>query len=412
MSQLVGDIGFKIKNGITLAIVTEIVATLQPRPKVLYEITEKSTNRRLFVIHLDEQDYLSIALYNQDGKRFATPPVSPNKFAAYYINRAKPKECERAVLLTIRISPPEENAPGSSKTCVELLIDNKLAASVIAEGSFPDVEEAFASIGSARQHSDPATFAMGEFMIFNRSFDDDDLFSLNRYINSKWDVGEEVARLDTILSQLRKRTTILLVEDKYDQIYKLAWLKLNQITFEKERLGEAFSSNSHFTILGAHGAGAVAGVLRAQNPDLYKDHKLVGLFDFDAEGIENSYLLKREKSIWNSNVLGDKKTGYYKKRLDHPCFHAMLLPIPTRLDHLASLDHKNFANYVEIENLLPEEFLRDGSYAIEEKIPCATYLKIKERSKSKLWEKAFLLESKDFRDFKPIFDTFDKLVSA
>ena len=89
----------------------------------------------------------------------------------------------------------------------------------------------------------------------------------------------------------------------------------------------------------------------------------------------------------------------------------MLLPIPDRFDNLADLEHANFANYVEIENLLPEEFLRSNKFVDSKKIVGIEYLKVTKNSKKNLWKKSISLSKEDFVDFEPLFTTFNKLVN-
>lgn len=71
---------------------------------------------------------------------------------------------------------------------------------------------------------------------------------------------------------------------------------------------------------------------------------------------------------WGAQYLGEKDTGLYKKRNDHPHFYGMLLPIPSRLSVLADLEHVHYASYVEIENLLPDDFLRNNNLAQVKKV--------------------------------------------
>lgn len=392
--------------------VVEITATGQQRRKVLYEISESGSNRTIFIIQLDERDFLATIIYDQNNRQHTTSLVSPNRFAAFYINRPRPTKLERAVLITVRISPLDNNPNNWRGLKVELFIDNKLASFVEAEGTFAKKFQGHTSLGSARGEIDPITCSVGEVISFRKALDDETLFKLNRYTKTKWDVGEEVERVDRILSQVKKDTTMLLVEDKYDQLYKLAWLKIHNINVEAERVEQIFSDKSHFTIIGCHGANAVAGVLRTRNSHLYSNHRIVGLFDFDTEGVENFHHLKKERENWSKEVLGDKSKGFYKKRLNHPCLFGMLLPIPAELGHLADLRHSGFANYVEIENLLPKEFLQQNTFVTEELLPGTSYLKVKKNCKHSLWRKATKLTSKNFENFRPIFETFDKLVSG
>lgn len=200
----------------------------------------------------------------------------------------------------------------------------------------------------------------------------------------------------------------LFVEDEYDYIYKIAWLKLNDISFNKDNLNDLFSLECNFIIRGLKGAGAVSGLLRSKNPEVFEGWKIIGLFDFDREGGENFNSLKKDK-YWENNILGSKTSCHYRKRSDHPSWHALLLPVPDRISHLADLEYDNFASYVEIENLLPDHFLTGNNLIDTKKAAGTTYFKIKDSVKRSLWEKAIDLPKSDFLDFSPLFSTVDRL---
>lgn len=208
-----------------------------------------------------------------------------------------------------------------------------------------------------------------------------------------------------------EKVKVLFVEDKYDKIYKIAWLKLTNITFEENNIDEVFSKKSDFDVIGLEGAGAVSGLLRSKNIMIYKNKKVIGLFDFDKEGSENFYLLKRDK-YWTKKVQGDKNSCFYRKRKDHPFFYAILLPVPKRISHLADLKHENFSNYIEIENLLPEKFLKDNNLVDERTIVGVSYFKIKEKVKRSLWKKIVNLEKEYFMDFSPIYKMINRKLST
>lgn len=189
----------------------------------------------------------------------------------------------------------------------------------------------------------------------------------------------------------------------------MAWLKLNNHEFTAENLDETFNEHADFSILGLKGTGALAGLLRSKNANVFENSKIVGLFDFDKEGGENFHHLKREK-FWGKTVLGEKRTGHYRKRKDHEYWFGMLLPIPERLDVLADLDYDNFASYIEIENLLPTEFLTSNKFVETKKVVGIEYLKIKDNAKTKLWKKAIELDGQSFIDFSHIFNRFEELL--
>lgn len=202
---------------------------------------------------------------------------------------------------------------------------------------------------------------------------------------------------------------IIYVEDKLDQIYKISYLKLNNIDCEYSDFEELFKKHCPFTIRRGEGAGKLSGRMRTPNHDGYEDKKVIGIYDFDKEGREQIHNLKKEK-FWEDDYFGDKKNGIFRKRKDHPCFFAMLLPIPDRIEHLADNEWQHFVSYVEIENLLPKEFLIENKYVDEKSIPGGTYLKVRDDAKSKIWKNLFNLSIENFKDFKPLFDKIIEFV--
>ncbi len=201
---------------------------------------------------------------------------------------------------------------------------------------------------------------------------------------------------------------IFYVEDKYDQIYKIAYLKLQGIDCKKDNVDVLFQDNSGFVIRRGEGAGKLAGRLRAPNNDGYEDKKIVGLFDFDREGRENFHCLSKE-SFWEKDIKGDLRTGYFKTRKDHPCFYALLLPIPSSLEHLTHLAWEHYASYIEVENLLPLDFLKHNNFVTEKTMPGGPYYKMDYRKKHILWKKLFDLPKEHFNHFQPLFDKLDEL---
>lgn len=237
------------------------------------------------------------------------------------------------------------------------------------------------------------------------------VFSLNMKLEKIFIETERVKNiLEQKIADAEQLDNCLFVEDKYDQIYKVAWLKLNEIDFDKSNVETEFNDNADFMILGLEGAGAVSGLLRSKNPAVFQNNRIVGLFDFDKEGGENFHHLKRDK-YWNDEIQGEKNIGYYRKRNDHPCWYGMLLPVPDRIRILADLEYDNFASYIEVENLLPEDFLTSNNFITVKKAAGTDYLKIKDGCKNSLWEKAIELPKEDFNDFIPLFDTFNSLIS-
>ncbi len=202
---------------------------------------------------------------------------------------------------------------------------------------------------------------------------------------------------------------IIHVEDEYYQIYQIAWLKLNDIECNKDNFQSLFENQAPFTIKTGKSAGGVSGLLRTKDNSLFEDKKIVGVFDFDKEGRENIHHLKKE-TFWNDKFEGSIQEGIYKKRTDCNSMFALLLPIPDRLKHLVSLEWENFISYIEIENLLPEDFLVNNKFVEEKRNPGCSYFKVKSNVKNRLWKELFNLKKNNFIDFQPLFDIVMKLL--
>jgi predicted ATPase len=213
---------------------------------------------------------------------------------------------------------------------------------------------------------------------------------------------------------------ILYVEDEYTQIYKIAYLKLKDIDFNESNLESVFEEKSTFEVISAKGAGGVAGLLRTKSPELYKDKKIIGLFDFDKEGRENFHNLSKEK-FWTKEPKKDDECEEkefnetmhklcYKKRDDCKNFYALLLPIPKRLYKYASLNWENFASYVEVENLLDKDFIDNNKNLFEEKDAPGDlkYYKLKKDKKNIFWKELIGAEKNIFNDFKSIFNFIEE----
>lgn len=197
---------------------------------------------------------------------------------------------------------------------------------------------------------------------------------------------------------------ILVVEDKHDAIYKIAFLKTQGIEIENGNYAELFAANAPFEIRRAESAGSVAGFLGMNNTDGYDDKKVIGLFDFDKEGTECFYHLKKKKN-WDSIISGDPERGIFKKRNQHNCFYSLLLPVPDRhKEVISAVENGKFGSYVEIENLLPDVFLTENDLVDEEQITgSVSYKKIKNSAKSSIGSLLISADPEIFDDFKPLF---------
>ena len=206
----------------------------------------------------------------------------------------------------------------------------------------------------------------------------------------------------------------LLVEDSYAQIYKIAWLKLKGIDFNKDNLESIFNETADFEIISGNDCGGIAGLLNAKSTEIYKGMSIIGLFDYDKEGSEKFYNLK--ESFDQKNILGSLSTGFYKIKTSVPDdtkIYALMLPVPERLHSLIARSQNGedkiwtgdgmFANYVEIETLLPVSYLQTNTAYEMNNIFGTNYYKAKDKKKNSLWKDLVVQPQEVFNDFIPLF---------
>ena len=211
----------------------------------------------------------------------------------------------------------------------------------------------------------------------------------------------------------------LLVEDTYDQIYKIAWLKLKNIDFNKDTLCKEFEKNADFEILSGFACGGIAGAVNTNNVKIFGADKIVGLFDYDQEGSEKFYNLK--EGFTKDHIQGNLEKGFYRKKNIKNCdkeIYAAILPIPERLnplihrsssDKLWSGDGKT-SNFVEIETLLDKDFLSQNKNCRKEKFHEYEYYLVKDGKKEEFWHDLVDQPSEIFTDFIPLFNLIHELL--
>lgn len=231
--------------------------------------------------------------------------------------------------------------------------------------------------------------------------------------------NEQYKKMYEALKASRKKYK-LLVEDSYAQIYKIAWLKLKGIDFDKDNLDVIFDNNSDFEIIRGNDCNGIAGILNAKSTELYKGMKIIGLFDYDQEGSEKFYNLK--EGFNKKDILGNLSTGFYKTKTtvpDDTKMFALLLPVPERLHSLISRSQNEkdkiwtgdgkFANYVEIETLLPVSYLQSTTGYESNNICGTDYFKAKDENKKSLWKDLVLQDKEVFSDYIPLFKAIHSL---
>lgn len=243
-------------------------------------------------------------------------------------------------------------------------------------------------------------------------FDYAELKEANKAFYSKIQKQEE--RIIELEKTAEMNKNALLVEDRYCQLYKIAYLKLkgfNDIT--EENLEKMFQGNADFTIDGNFSSGGLYNVLNSGNTSLDGKYKRICLFDFDNEGYKKFQTIKSLKLDKNnkiySEISNDLTSGLILKH--NACNrYAMMLPIPNRLLDYVSTDTSNYC-FVEIETLLDEEFLKNNSKAKRGEKVIQIY-KIKDSDKSIFWKDLLNADKSVFKDFEPLFSTVENIFKS
>lgn len=205
---------------------------------------------------------------------------------------------------------------------------------------------------------------------------------------------------------------LLLVEDKYDQIYKIAYLKTNGIDdITEENLEEKFKSNCNFSVHGNFSCGGLYNELMRSNTTLNEENKTICLFDFDGEGFRKfKELLKKKENDGKifSGKNGSIKEGLFVKHSKaNRC--ALMLPIPERLEKYVS-EKTSSDCFIEVETLLSEDYLK-SNFRAEQRSQALPFYKIKDDHKSVFWKDLLDIDKTHFDDFKPLFAQIEKIFS-
>lgn len=152
------------------------------------------------------------------------------------------------------------------------------------------------------------------------------------FLRDKQDIENKHQELQRVITQLTK--PIVFVEDDYTDTYKISWLKLNNIPIDSiDELEEIFIKHSPFYIISKNWRWPLKGILNTPTIEEFIGKKIIWVFDFD-EAYEDFDSLKN--AWWG--VLWSEETCLYKTRDDHPCFHSILIPVPTSRSCIAKKD--------------------------------------------------------------------------
>ncbi len=221
---------------------------------------------------------------------------------------------------------------------------------------------------------------------------------------------QRIEELEDIIES-KNNDKILFVEDKYTQIYKLAWLKLNDFYSNKENVESDFESYSPFKIFSKSNKDSLKGYLANPSLDELEGKKVVGLFDFDDAYNCFKKLLdnKNEQSKWTKKQ-GTENTGLYSSREKYSNVYALMLPVPEHRKNIAN--EENSVNRLEIELLFTDEEIKKmyggNEYTTEKIIDSISIPKIS--NKKDFWRKASNLPKEKFNGFKPLFKIINDLL--
>lgn len=197
---------------------------------------------------------------------------------------------------------------------------------------------------------------------------------------------------------------ILLVEDRYTELYKVAWLKLNDKNFSQENLEETFNEECPFCIVPANGCAKIRALLqRDYLIEKIKDKKLVALFDFDEAYIDFNNL---PSELWGE-ALGEEDSGLTKNCIKYSNLHTMMLPIPTHRKNIASKKFKA-KSMLEIELLFSDETLGNDCSSNPNAPGNFPHFV---GDKDSFWITTVNYEKQEFSNFKPLFDKVMELLN-
>lgn len=239
-------------------------------------------------------------------------------------------------------------------------------------------------------------------------FNYEELKKANRAFYDKIKNQEE--RISELERIIQFSGNMLLIEDKYDQIYKIAYLKIKGIeNITEDNLEEKFKENCDFFIHNNFSCGGLYHQLISSNLTLDKNSKMICLFDFDEAGYKKFEDLLSKKENNNKifpNIEGSIKEGLFAKHAQVERY-ALMLPIPDRLKKYVS--NKTSSDcFIEVETLISEEFLKDNSKA-ERRSEALPFYKVKDKYKRVFWKDLLTTDKKYFEDFEPLFSQIIKI---
>lgn len=239
-------------------------------------------------------------------------------------------------------------------------------------------------------------------------FDYSELRSANQQFYNKIKNQEErIAELERFTKSSER---MLFVEDKYDQIYKIAYLKIKGIDgITEENYEEKFNEHCNYAIHGNFSCGGLFNRLTCPNITNDENSIIICLFDFDGEGYGKFKDLTKKKDNaikLFTNEGSSIREGLTLKHYQTNRF-ALMLPIPERLENYVSIKTSSDC-FIEIETLLSEEYLKTNDKA-EKRSNVLPFYKMKDNHKKDFWKDLFEVDKKHFKDFEPLFIQLEKI---
>lgn len=220
------------------------------------------------------------------------------------------------------------------------------------------------------------------------------------------ELTNKLIEADDIVKKFQK--ICVYFEDEYTAIYKIAYLKLNDISCNEYNYEKLFEENAPYLFFGKAGRQDLQKFLDQSKVPEHDCRKIIGIFDFD-EAYSNFNGLN--KTRWN-DIEGDVGTGLFRKRKDNSSFFALILPVPEHRKACANQEIGNNSK-LEIELLFNDDALRKLNSWGEQIIPRSNPVQketVFKGNKAEFWKKLFSLEKDDFTSFKPLFDKINILV--
>lgn len=335
---------------------------------------------------------------------------------------------EKAILKLALISLDEEISKG-----IKLVLFDEYDAPLnpsLTEAFYKVVEDFYIKKGIQviiTTHS-PATISLAPdyaqfYEIFSQVNDSPKIINVNQFDYSELKeanktyynkIKNQENRIQELELLLKHDGNAVLVEDKYVQIYKIAYLKLKDITnLTKDNLDELFMKNCKYSINGNYSTGGLYNILSCKNISLDANTKRICLFDFDAEGYKTyekikDFKIDKQKQYCKYGDFNLDK-GICLKHKDCKRY-AMMIPIPSRLQNYVSIESSSDC-FIEIETLIDEDFLRSNNKT-KQRNKALTFYILKDKHKCDFWEDLLFADKKVFNDFKPLFNTIEQIFNS